>query len=250
MAKIVPVDRERHAAKGWRRPQGYDFAAADVLAPLGESEFAQAVLAMPIGFVEKSGHHVPVVLMGLAKGRNVFIGPGSQWLGGYVPAVFRTYPFSLVHREGSEETILCVDEDSGLIVDEGEENAEKFFEEDGSPSAIINTLTDVLGRIEEDQTKIDLAVAALAEAGVIKPWPLTATVGNQQVTVSGLHQIDEVALNALDDAAFIKLRKASSLVIAHGQLLSMGQVGVLSRLSALQRQMEQPAQVLPTAEGI
>jgi SapC len=243
MVKIVPVDRERHAGKGWLRPQGYDFAAADVLAPLGGSEFAQAVLAMPIGFVEKSGHYVPVALLGLAKGTNVFIGPGNQWLGGYVPAVFRTYPFSLMRREGSEETILCVDEESGLVVDEGKEKVEKFFEADGSPSAMTHTLANVLRRIEQDQTVADLAVAALAEAGVIKPWPLTAAVGDQQVTVNGLHQTDELALNALDDATFIKLRKASSLVIAHGQLLSMAQVSVLSRLSALQRQLEQPAQL-------
>jgi hypothetical protein len=241
MVKIVPVDRERHATQGWRRPQGYGFASADVLAPLGRSEFAQAVLAMPIAFVEKSGHYVTVALMGLAKGGNLFIGPGSQWLGGYVPAVFRTYPFSLVNREGSEDTILCVDEDSGLIVDEGEENAEKFFEEDGSPSAIINTLADILRRIQQDRTKIDLAVAALAEVGVIKSWPLTAAVGDHQVTVNGLHQIDELALTALDDATFIDLRKASSLVIAHGQLLSMRQVSVLSRLNALHGRMEQPA---------
>ena len=243
MVKIVPVNRERHARKGWRRPQGYDFAAADVLALIGESEFAQAVLAMPIGFVERSGHYVLVALMGLAKGRNLFIGPGSQWLGGYVPAVFRTYPFSVVRQEGSEETLLCVDEDSGLIVDEGEENAEKFFEEDGSPSAIVNTLRDVLHQIEQDRTKINLAVAALAEVDVIKPWPLTAAVGDQQVTLTGLHQIDKVALDALDDATFINLRKASSLIIAHGQLLSMGQVSALSQLGALHKRMEQPAQL-------
>jgi hypothetical protein len=248
MVKIVPVDRERHARKGWRRPQGYDFAASDVLAPLGGSEFAQAVLAMPIGFVEKSSHYVPVALLGLTKGTNLFIGPGSQWLGGYVPSLLRTYPFSLVRQEESDETILCVDEDSGLIVDEGEENVEKFFEADGSPSAISYTLKNVLRRIERDQIETDLAVSALAEAGVIKPWPLTAAAGNQQVRVNGLHQIDELALNALSDATFIKLRKASSLVIAHGQLLSVGQVSVLSQLSALHGRMEQPVRASPTEE--
>ena len=153
-----------------------------------------------------------------------------------------------LRQEESDETILCVDEDSGLIVDEGEENVEKFFEADGSPSAISYTLKNVLRRIERDQIETDLAVSALAEAGVIKPWPLTAAAGNQQVRVNGLHQIDELALNALSDATFIKLRKASSLVIAHGQLLSVGQVSVLSRLSALHGRMEQPVRASPTEE--
>ena len=242
MAKNVPVSRERHAGKRWRRPLGYGFVAADTLAPLGGSEFAHAAAAMPIGFIERSGHFVPVALLGLAKGTNLFVGPGGQWLGGYAPAALRAYPFSLMRREGSEQTILCVDEDSGLIVDEDGENVEKFFEPDGSPSAMTNTLVDFLRRIERDQIETDLAVAALAEAGVIKPWPLTAPFGNQQVTVSGLHRVDEPALNALDDGAFVKLRKASSLPVAYGQILSMGQVGVLSRLSALR---ERAAQLAP-----
>ena len=242
MSKNVPVSGERHAGKGWRRPQGYGFVAADTLAPLGGSEFALAAPAMPIGFIERSGHFVPVALLGLAKGMNVFVGPGGQWLGRYAPAVLRSYPFSLMRCEGSEQTILCVDEDSGLIVDGDGENIEKFFEPDGSPSAMTNTLADFLHSIERDQTQTDLAVSALAEAGVIKPWPLTAPVSNQQVTVSGLYRVDEPALNAVDDATFLELRKASSLPVAYGQLLSMGQVDVLSQLTALRERGAQPAQ--------
>ncbi len=242
MAKSVPVSRERHSGKGWRHPAGYGFVAADTIAPLGGSEFAHAAAAMPIAFIERSGHFLPVALLGLAKGSNVFVGPGGQWLGGYVPAVLRAYPFSLMRGEGSEQTFLCVDEDSGLIVDGDGETVEKFFEPDGSPSAMTNTLTDFLHSIEQDQIQTDLAVTALAEAGVIKPWPLTAPVGNQQVTVSGLYRVDEPALDALDDATFLKLRKASSLPVAYGQILSMGQAGVLSRLSAIRERVAQPAQ--------
>ena len=89
----------------------------------------------------------------------------------------------------------------------------------------------------------ELATAALAEAGVIKPWPLTVQVGNQHISVSGLCRVDEPALNALDDKTFLKLRKASALVVAHGQLMSMNQVSVLSRLAFIQQQMVQSSQV-------
>jgi hypothetical protein len=227
-------------ARGGGARRGYGFVAADALAPLGGSEFAHAVPAMPIGFVEKAGHYFPVALMALTKGSNVFVGPSGQWLGAYVPAVLRSYPFSLVRREGSEQTALCIDEDNIVDDDDAGENVEKFFEADGTPSPTTKALTEFLRLIEHDQTITDLAAAALADAGVIKPWPLTVPVGNQQVTVSGLHRVDEPALNALDDGTFLKLRKASALVIAHGQLLSMGQVSVLARLSMVRQQMAQP----------
>jgi hypothetical protein len=242
MVKIIPVDKERHAGKGWRRPVGYGFVAADALVPLGGSEFANAVPAMPIGFVETSGHYLPVGLMALTKGSNVFVGPTGQWLGNHVPAVLRSYPFSLRRSGETEPATLCIDEDSDLIVDDAGESVERFFEADGTPSATTKALTEFLGRLAHDQAITALAVAALAEAGVIKPWLLTVPVGNQQITVNGLHRVDEPALNALDDASFIKLRKASALVIAYGQLLSMGQVSVLGRLSLVQQQTAQPSQ--------
>jgi hypothetical protein len=54
-------------------------------------------------------------------------------------------------------------------------------------------------------------------------------------------------LNALDDATFLKLRNAGSLVVAYGQILSMGQVKVLTHLSLVQQQMTKgpPPDMLP-----
>jgi hypothetical protein len=103
MVNIVPVDRERHAGKGWRRPPNYNFAAKDAVVALVASEFLQAALALPIGFVEQSGFFVPVMLTSPMPNRNVTVGPTGQWLVGYVPAVLRAYPFSL-RSSGEKET--------------------------------------------------------------------------------------------------------------------------------------------------
>ena len=62
MANIVPVDRERHADKGWRHPEGYGFVKNDAVVPIVALEFAKAALTLPIGFVEQSGFFVPVML--------------------------------------------------------------------------------------------------------------------------------------------------------------------------------------------
>jgi hypothetical protein len=85
---------------------------------------------------------------------------------------------------------------------------------------------------------IEVAIAALADAGVIVPWPMTVPVGNRNVTIEDLHRIDERALNALDDSTFLKLRRTSSLTVAYAQLLSMGQIGSLARLADIAHQMD------------
>jgi SapC len=239
MVNMVPVTPARLGGRGWRRPTGYDFIAKHAVVPLGGSELSQAVPAMPIGFIEHSpGAYVLVAMMALSKGSNVFVGPGGQWLGSYVPAVLRSYPFSLIGSDGSEQKMLAIDEDSGLLVDDpAGEGVEKFFEPDGSEAPATKSVTELLRFMERDLAVTNRAVAALAEAGLVKPWPLTVQVGNQQLTVNGLHCIDERALNALADASFLQLRRTSSLIIAYGHLLSMTQVGLLTRLTLLRQQM-------------
>ena len=101
MVKIVPVDRDRHGRKRWRRPNGFEFAANLAVASLGGSEFSQAIATFPIGFIERSpGSYMPVAVLALSKGGNLFVGPGGQWLGGYIPIVLRRYPFSLIRTDG------------------------------------------------------------------------------------------------------------------------------------------------------
>src|SRR5262245_59300373 len=107
MVNIVPVDRERHASKGWRHPVGYGFAKNEAAVSIVASEFPRAALALPIGFVEQSGFFVPVMLTSPIPGRNSAVGPKGEWFPGYVPAVLRAYPFSL--RAAAEgEATLCV----------------------------------------------------------------------------------------------------------------------------------------------
>ena len=157
--------------------------------PLAGSEFSQAVGAMPIGFIAASaGSYMPVALVALAQGNNLFVGPGGEWFGSYVPAVLRSYPFSLVRTRNNEEQVLGVDEDSELVTNElTGEGVEKFFETDGTSTTTTKAIAEMLHALERDQKVTERAVSALAEAGLIKPWPLTVQVGNQQMTVNGLH---------------------------------------------------------------
>jgi hypothetical protein len=244
MVNIVPVNLERHAGKGWRQPNGYAFAGKEAVVAIVGGEFPAAALSLPIGFVVQSEYLVPVVLTSPAPGRNVVIGPTGQWLVSYVPAALRAYPFGFARAtESSQQAVLCIDEDSGLIVD-ADNAAERFFEPDGSPSAAIKRIGDLLRQIEESRISTNLAVVELSKAGVVKPWPLAIPVGEQQVPVHGLFCIDEAALNALADGQFLELRKSGALSLAYAQLLSMGQVGIVARLALTQLRMAQAGQQL------
>jgi len=238
MSELTVVSRERHAGKKWRRFNGYAFAAADALAPLVGVELARAALAMPCAFLEQSGRYTLVAVLSLIPGRNMFVGPDGRWLLGYVPAWYRSYPFRLLPQQGTDKVVLCVDEDSGLVV-EGNAAGEDFFAEDGNIPPALKTLFDLLMQVDRSRRATDLAVSALAEAGVIAPWPIKLKTEQGEKAISGLHRIDEAALVALPDDVFLKVRTA--LPIAYGQLLSAGQLGVFEQLAKLHNQLAPPA---------
>lgn len=236
MTNFVPISPAQHAGKAWHRPNSYSFASTEAVLPLIGGEFGKVAVAMPIAFVEQGGRYVPVAVMSPVAGSNLFIGPGGQWLGTYVPAALRGYPFCLARVEGTEEATLCIDDDSGLVVD-ANGTAEAFFDPAGNVAAPTKVLLDFLADVERNRIATDLAVAALTNAGVIQPWSLEVTIEGKATSVTGLHRIDEAALNALDDEAFLKLRKSSALIMAYLQLLSTSQVGVFEQLSRIQQQL-------------
>lgn len=100
MTNFVPISPARYGAKAWRRSSSYSFASTEAVLPLVGLEFAKAAVAMPIAFVQQDGRYVPVAVMSLVAGHNMFIGPSGQWLGTYIPAALRSYPFCLSRVEG------------------------------------------------------------------------------------------------------------------------------------------------------
>jgi SapC len=243
MTKLVAVSMSTHGQKVWRRPASYQFAAKEPLVPIVLAEIVHVGSWMPITFIEQAGRYIPMAMMSPMPGHNLFVGPDGQWLGGYVPASLRSYPFRLVRpAEGSEQMALCVDEDSGLVAD-ADEKGENFFTADGKPSQSTSTLMEFLRGIEANRMATDLAVASLAEAGVMEPWPLEVEVEGKKAAIKGLRRVNESALGALDDEVFLKLRKTSALRLAYAQLMSMGQIARFEQLMRLRQQLAQTPKI-------
>lgn len=231
MARLVPLSLERHAGKAWLRFKDLAFARADAVVPVLDAEAALAASSMPLAFVQTDGRYVLVAVLSLEPGRNVFIAPNSQWVGPYVPACFRVYPFRLLTPPGSDKALLCVDEDSGLLGATG--TGEAFYDAAGNPSEAICGVFRHVELLERHRQATDVATAALADAGVLLPWDLKVRVGGAEKPVAGLYRVDEAILSGLEGDRFLELRKAGALPIAYAQMISMGQIRVLEELSRL-----------------
>lgn len=237
MPQFAAISRERHANKAWRRYTDYHFAARETLLPLVIAELSRAAVNMPTALISQEDGFKLVAVTALAPGKNLFVAPSGQWLGNYVPAVLRGYPFRLIRPQNAQDPVLCIDEDSGLLTED--DDGESFFDAQGNPTELVKQIMDFLAQVEHSRVATDLAVAAIAEAGLIEPWPMKLKKDGQEVEVTGLHRVSEAKFHALDDEAFIKLRHAGALSIAVLQMVSMQQIMVFDRLAQLQERLNQ-----------
>jgi len=239
MPQFTVVSHERHTGKRWLRSSSHRFAAADAMVPVVGAELARAAVSMPLAFVEHEGRYSLVAVLSLTSGRNLFVAPDGRWLGSYVPACYRAYPFGVVPKQGTDEVMLVVDEDSGLVTD-ARLGGEAFFDDEGKLSPALKSIFDFLIQLETSRRSTQAAVSALAEAGIIQPWPITVKTEQGEQPIRGLYRVDEAGLNALPDGIFLTLRKAAALPVAYAHLLSTAQIGLFSELTKLQAQLGPP----------
>ncbi|MBU1307498.1 MAG: SapC family protein [Alphaproteobacteria bacterium] len=228
MPPHVPVSKQRYGNRHWQRFSSYAFAATDALAPLVLAELPKATMALPIAFIVQNGRFVPAALMGLQPGENLMVSITGQWLGRYIPAAYRSYPFQLLEAEDGQH-VMCIDEASGLISDGA--TGERFFEEDGQPSKAISEILTFLQQTHVSKQATEAPTAALQKFELIRPWPLTIQSASGERRFDGLFQIDESVLNTLPAEALGELRDAGALVVAYCQLLSMQNLGELANLA-------------------
>lgn len=225
---LVPISVERHRELRWSPFTNYGFARKTTVAPLVLAELSRAVLSMPIGFVRRNDVVQPVALLGFRPEENLFVDADGRWLGPYVPAAFRGYPFRLMAVEADNRLVLCVDEGSGLV---GPNESEAFFGPDGHPTERVRKVLDFLTQVAADYETTLRATAALDQAQLLVPWPLEVREEGKTRKVEGLLRVDEQALQKLDGAALASLRDAKALALGYISLLSMQHVAVLGELA-------------------
>ena len=137
---LMPLNSRDHASWRARPSDKAPWLAEQHAVPLTVEEFPQAQRFYPIVFAS-GDNPVPLALMGLNEGVNVFVEPdGKAASAVYLPAYARRYPFLLAKLDPkSQELSLCFDPSSDVI---GEfEEGERLFDGDQPSEATKNALT-------------------------------------------------------------------------------------------------------------
>jgi len=113
---LIPLNSRDHASWKSRQTDKATWLAGQHAVPLTAEEFPDAARHFPIIF-SAGENPVPLALMGLNEGVNVFVGDdGSVTENVYIPAYVRRYPWLLAKLQPeSEELSLCFDPTADLV---------------------------------------------------------------------------------------------------------------------------------------
>lgn len=253
MSQISVLTPDRHGLQRWQRYENYLFSRGNALAPLVLSELPRAVMSLPIAFIRQDERYMPVAVLGLDQGKNLFVAHNGKWLGNYVPASIRGYPFVLLPNTDNSQLVLCIDESSGLLSSASDGRGEVLFDESGRPSPEVQSVMNFLTQVQQGRLVTETACDALTQHNCIQPLSITHKIDeSHERKIEGLYQVDEAALNALPDDAYLALRACGALLMANCQLLSMQHLSMLGQLADAHAKADKAAQPivsLPTTEN-
>ena len=243
---IHPISATQFANKKFLRTKNYVFAATDALAGLVSKEFPKAALSLPIAFVPAGEDFAPVAVLGLQPGKNLFVSLYGRWIGGYIPAVFRGFPFLLANAEDDRQ-VLCINDAHGSI---SETEGEDFFDQESQPTQAVKDILDFLNQVASNRLATLKVVKVMQKHQLIAPWPIKLKGADQQEqTLEGLFRVDESALNLLSADALDEVRRAGALPLIYCQLLSMQHLPILGKLAQAHQEAEQMAALPKTEAG-
>lgn len=228
------VSKSRHLTKEWRKPKGYSFAAKTQVVPIVAAEIKHCVRFFPVGIIGQSNEHELVAILGRVPDENLFVAPDGRWIGNYIPAMIRGYPFRLVQTK-EEQLLLGFDESSGLIQDSGlEEGATRFYDDEGNPTEDTQKMVEFLTFTHQNLQQSRKAVNMLAELDLLEPWSITPE--SKDPSGAAASKVSEKKLNSIDGERLARLHGAGALGIAYAQLLSMQNVENFTQLAQIHDQ--------------
>lgn len=239
---IEPINLELHGKMKVRGLTSLPELGRTHAVPLTVDEFALVQRHFPIVF-SVGGDPVPIALLGLNEGVNVFLDENgrSNDPSLYIPAYLRRYPFLLAKlRPDSDELSLCFDPTSGAVGDF--EDGELLFNGD-EPSAATKAILEFCEQFEaaglrttafiEDLVKTDLLMdgeVAIQPEGFEQPF-----------VYRGFRMVDEEKIRNLRGDELRKMNQSGMLPLIYAHLFSLSQMR-----DVFARQMQQgkaPAQV-------
>jgi hypothetical protein len=219
---LVPLSSSAHTGHRVRNAETAPFLTGAHAIPITVDEFITAQRFYPIVF-SVGENPVPLALMGLNEGVNVFVDDEGKLLGEtYIPAYIRRYPFMLARLQPqADELSLCFDPSSGLVGDF--EDGNPLFAEGQAPSEHLNSILKFCEEFEIAAQRTNAFVKELQDAELLIDGEVTIqpTEAQQPFIYRGFQMISDEKLRELNGDKLRKLNQNGALPLIMAHLFSL-----------------------------
>jgi hypothetical protein len=222
---IEAINLDQHGQMKVRGLTSMPQVARTHAVPLTVDEFALVQRHYPIVF-SVGDTPVPIALMGLNEGVNVFLDENGRAPDPnlYIPAYLRRYPFLLAKlRPDSDELSLCFDPTSGAVGDFDE--GEALFDGD-QPSAATRAILEFCEQFEAAGQRTNAFVEELVKSDLLMDGEVAIQPeGSEQPFVyRGFRMIDEDKIRNLRGDELRKMNQNGMLPLIYAHLFSLSQM--------------------------
>ncbi|HEX8400125.1 MAG TPA: SapC family protein [Allosphingosinicella sp.] len=221
---LEPLSTNVHGNFKTRSADTAPFLAQAHAIPITIDEFVAAQRFYPIVF-SVGDNPVPLALMGLNEGVNVFVDDEGKLLGEtYIPAYIRRYPFMLARlRPDAEELSLCYDPQSGLVGDF--EEGQALFT-DGQTSETTNNILKFCEEFELSAQRTTQFMKELGDLDLLIDGEVSIQPGeaSQPFIYRGFRMVAEDKLREMRGDTLRKINQNGILPLIMAHLFSMPQV--------------------------
>jgi hypothetical protein len=233
------LHREAHRMLKYNRIQpDMGWAKGLITVNLAASEMPSAALAFPCVMTHSEAGGRLLAVTGLEQGRNLFVDDKGRWLGEYLPAVMRTWPFRLLDQADEEGARPIAVQRDALNLTQGDD----LFDDKGQEKPWLQAVMKELVALDAAEATTSAMVSALHAAGVLTERALQAVLpSGRQMELTGFLSVDEHKLNALEDKVVADLHRQGALAMAYLHLLSLRQFKDLMDLAAALEPTPEPS---------
>jgi hypothetical protein len=210
--------------------------------PISYSEFGVACRDYPLAVIttDRGRTFIPVAVLGVTGGENLFLCDGRWDSSAYLPAYLRRYPFCMarVTLESVEqaERLICVEK--AFLSGDGE----RMFDDAGAALPRWQPIEKLLQEFEADLERGSEMCAILADYALLEPFTLQASLKEGGATnLGGMHRVDERKLEFLNAAQHKNLIRKGIMGRIYAHLISLENFArLLARKDAAVRPAQAP----------